>query len=687
MKTILEVEPTLTMESEDRNRLNLIENVFRRFLLQTQSDSPQLSRDYFERFTQLLNQSFIKYPILKPSIEAKISSIISPFHASNIMTFEYQLRLIRFSLRQHLRLSELTHVDFLDQLLHHAHLRHSSIVRHLALQIATLIYDHNLHPFFDETLFAHMLQLLSSDPNLYVRHALAQFLALYISKHDRYRLCNQIVSQSHDADLLYTVLILLDEEKQSVLIKQLDVYANLVDSPAVRAFVLKTAKCVKDEDQLVSYLQRLLKVSLSDYVHSLLAIISSRAEHHRSTVQLTACLKGLFLYIRETDIEEIDEHSSFVTPANQDDELTEHVCCQLFERDIVSADLACLVVDAIQPFTLHSHSFIYKLDFYSTTIAMMLKGEIGNEKQYAQLMCCLDKLHEFHPSVDCLTKDLCDTIIHRVLEKRRSTIVYQSLLNLILHVPQSTVYLELMVPMLEILLFEENEQWLQWDRKDCALHFLIQLVQTSKDKTYPSWFTEAFLRRVIEKLVHHSSEYIQGSLIDLLGALVECDLLSPLDDYLTSNFVQLTQHSLADVVRCALAHAWYIVLTKSNDRSHSAQPHRFSFGTTISHESLRSTVTAQIPLLIGDGGHETEIQCLRLIEYIGVENQPLANVLDFLVSDGCSDEIKSQARRLLLPTANAPIGEKKSNEILEDELSSILHWLDHPDEHMILDCD
>lgn len=262
MKPIVSIEPTLAIGTEDRHRLSLIENVFRRFLLQTQSDSPQLSRDYFERFTQLLNQSFVKYPILKPSIEAKISSIISPFHASNIMTFEYQLRLIRFSLRQHLHIAELTHVDFLNQLLHHSHLLHSSIVRHLALQIATLIYDNNLHPSFDETLFAHMLQLFSSDPNLYVRQALAQFIALYISKHDQYQLFNQIVAQSHDADLLYTVLILLDEEKQSMLIKQLNVYANLVDSPAVRAFVLKTAKCVNGEDQLVSYLHRLLTISL-----------------------------------------------------------------------------------------------------------------------------------------------------------------------------------------------------------------------------------------------------------------------------------------------------------------------------------------------------------------------------------------------------------------------------------------
>ncbi|CAF4560687.1 unnamed protein product, partial [Rotaria magnacalcarata] len=95
------------MNIEDENRLKLIEKVFTRFLIQTQSDSPQLSRDYFERFTQLLNQTFQKYSQLKSSIETTISSIIYPYHLSNIVTFEYQLRLIRFSLRQHLQILEL----------------------------------------------------------------------------------------------------------------------------------------------------------------------------------------------------------------------------------------------------------------------------------------------------------------------------------------------------------------------------------------------------------------------------------------------------------------------------------------------------------------------------------------------------------------------------------------------------
>jgi hypothetical protein len=156
-----------------------------------------------------------------------------------------------------------------------------------------------------------------------------------------------------------------------------------------------------------------------------------------------------------------------------------------------------------------------------------------------------------------------------------------------------------------------------------------------------------------------------------------------LDNYLTSNFIQLTQYSLGDVVRCALAHAWYIILTKTNDDNHNYQ---FSFGLNINRNSLLTIIIAQIPLLIGDGGHETEIQCLRLIEFIGGKTKELENVLDFLISDGCSNEIKMKASQLL-SISNEKIIEKKNDEILEDELSSILHWLEHPDEHMILDCD
>jgi hypothetical protein len=655
--------------ADDENQLKLIEKIFNRFLIQTQSDNPQLSRDYFERFTQLLNQTFEKYSQLKSSIETIISSIISPYHSSNLVTFEYQLRLIRFSLRQHLQIFELKKKNFLDELFHQTLLLYSSIHRHLSLQIAILIYEHDLYQSFDENFFSHIIQLFSSDPNLYVRNTLAQFLALYLSKHDQYPLLNQIRSQSRNSDLIYDIIVLLDQDQQQLLIKQLNIYENLSDTNATRVFILKTAKYLIEEGQIVFYLNQLLEKSLSDYVYLLFTIISSRDEHHRSIVKLTACVKALFLYIQQTDIEEIDEDELNIVE-NHDDEFTEYICCQLYERNVESADLASIILDTIQPLITNENSFIYKLDFYPSTIEKMLTEENDNDKNFAQLINCFDKLQEF------MNTNLYDIIINHVKNKKRTTMVYQSLFNLILN---STNYLESIDTIIETLLFQDTDQLLQWDNKDCVLHFLIQLSKKTKTQ-FPSWFNNEFLRRIIEKFVQNTNEYIQGSLIDFLATLIEHDLLSPFDNYLTTNFIQLTQYSLGDVVRCALAHAWFIILTKSNDLK-PAYP--FSFGSNIDRDSLLKVIIAQIPLLIGDGGHETEVQCLRLIESLGIQNKELEIVLDFLLHDGCSNEIKEQAGRLLSSIPN----ESKINEILEDEFSSILHWLEHPDEHMILDCD
>ncbi len=338
-------------------------------------------------------------------------------------------------------------------------------------------------------------------------------------------------------------------------------------------------------------------------------------------------------------------------------------------------DLASIVLDNIQPLITNSNSFIYKLDFYSSTIILMLNGENDHDKNFAQLINCLDKLREF----GLLINHLYDRIISHVKNTKRTTIVYQSLFNLILNTTEKKDYLESIYSILETLLFQDIDQLLQWDNKDCALHFLIQLTKTTKSAQFPSWFTNEFFQRIIEKLVHSNNEYIQGSLIDFFATLVEYDLLSPLDHYLTSNFIQLTEYSLGDVVRCALAHAWYVILTKAND-DHSN--YQFSFGLNINRDALLTIVIAQIPLLIGDGGHETEIQCLHLIEFLGTKNKELENVLDFLINDGCSNEIKEKAGQLLSIS-----NEKKTDEILSDEFSSILHWLEHPDEHMILDCD
>ena len=319
---------------------------------------------------------------------------------------------------------------------------------------------------------------------------------------------------------------------------------------------------------------------------------------------------------------------------------------------------------------------------------MMLTGENNHDKNFAQLMNCFEKLQEFNFS----TSNLDDIIIDHVKNKTRITLVYQSFFNLILNSTNRKCYLKSIDSIIDSLLFQDTDQLLQWDNKDCVLHFLIQLIKKTKisdHEEFPTWLTNEFLQRIIEKLVHNTNEYVQGSLIDFLATLVEYDLLSPLDNHLTSNFIQLTEYSLGDVVRCALAHAWYIILTKANvDHTIKATEYnyRFSFGLNTNLDSLTTMVIAQIPRLVGDGGHETEIQCLRLIEFLGEKSNELENVLDFLINDGCSNEIKEKARRLS-SIPNDKITEKKNDEILEDELCSILHWLDHPDEHMILDCD
>ncbi|CAF1417267.1 unnamed protein product [Rotaria sp. Silwood1] len=676
------------MNIDDKNRLKLIEKIFTRFLIQTQSESPQLSRDYFERFTQLLNETFQKYSQLKSSIETIISSIIHPYHSSNIVTFEYQLRLIRFSLRQHLQILELNTNGYLHKLFHHKLLISSSIVRHLSLQIAILIYEHNLYQSFDESFFSHIIKLFSPDPNLYVCNTLAQFLALYISKHDQYELLNQIQKQSLNSDLIYNILILFDEDKQELLIKQLNIYENLPDSTAIRAFVLKTARYTINEDHLIYYLNRILEKSLSDYVYMLLTIISSRYEYHQSSNKLIACLKALFLYMKETDIEEIDENDQNILVNEQDEfnELTESICCQLYERNIQSINLASIILDTIQPFISNSNSFIYKLDFYSSTIIMMLTKENNHDKNLAQLIKCFEKLKEFNLIIN--NNNLYDIIINHIKNKKRITIVYQSLFNLILNTTNKINNLESIYTILERILFQDNDKLLQWDNQDCVFHFLIQLIKNFHYNQYPSWFTKKFLQSIIEKYVHNNNnEYIQASLIDFLATLIQYDLVSPLDNYLTKNFIQLTQYSLGDVVRCSLAHAWYIILTKATNKNIiEINNYYFSFDLNTNFDSLLTIVINQIPLLIGDGGHETEIQCLYLIEFIGNKNNKLDNILEFLVNDGCSNEIKEKARQLL-SISNDEIIEKKSNEILEDELSSILHWLEHPDEHMILDCD
>ena len=662
------------MNIADENVVKLIEEIFRKFLLQTQSNTPQFSRDYFERFTQLLNQTFVRYPHCQPTIEQTISSISSPYHSSNLLTLEYQFRLIRYAFRQHLAISTFQKRDFLNELFHHSLLRNSSILRHLALQIAIAIYEQELQQTFDEQDLMDLIRLFSSDPNLYVRKSLVEFLALYLSKHDQFRFIEQIRRLSADADLIYQIFILLNPNEHELLLQQFHLYDRLTDTPAQRAFVLKTAKYLIDESPLIFYLNRIFEKSLSDYVHMLLTILSSRQTSHRSNEQLKICLKAVFLYIQDTEIEEIDETESFAADQTEPfSELTEYICTRLYERNIEPRDLASIMLDAIQPLIIHPECFLYQLDFYAPTIMKMLIGQNREEKTFAQLITCLDRLR------GSIEENFDEVIVEQVMKKKRSTVVYRAFFDYILHSTNRTSIAEKIQPIVELLLFEKLDPLFQWDNQDCVLHFLKQLSQICLAK----WLTTEFLHRIVEQFVHNTNEYIQGSLIDLLASLVAEHHLSPFDHYLTSNFIQLTDYSLGDVVRCALAHAWLIILTQSNSPRPSHHSYQFSFGTNIDRQSLTTIISEQIPLLIGDGGQQTEVQCLQLIETLETRTKELEKVLEFLYNDGCSNEIKEHAGRLLGRTTN----EKKMNEILEDEFRSILHWLEHPDEHMILDCD
>ncbi|CAF1314707.1 unnamed protein product, partial [Rotaria sordida] len=85
-----------------------------------------------------------------------------------------------------------------------------------------------------------------------------------------------------------------------------------------------------------------------------------------------------------------------------------------------------------------------------------------------------------------------------------------------------------------------------------------------------------------------------------------------LNNYLTTNFIQLTHYSPGDVVRYSLAHRWFIILTKAIDKNINKIKeinYYFSFGLNTNFNSLLTIIINQIPLLIEDDGHETEIQC------------------------------------------------------------------------------
>lgn len=638
--------------TEEKKIWILIEKIFRSFLQQTQNDSGRFSREYFQRFSQLLSETLTKYPQYQSSIEQILSSICFPYHSSNLLTLEYQFRLIRYAFRQHLTLINIQTED----LLHHPLLQQSSILRHLALQISCVN---------DQSSFIELIKLFSSDPNLYVRNTLVEYAAVYLSQHDPCELLEQIREYSADRDLIYQVIIQLNDDQQELLIKQSNLYENLIDTPAGNQFVLKTGKFLDREDSIIIYLNRIFDKSLSDYLHMVLTIMSSRQIVHRSNTKLQSCLHAFFLYMQDLEIEPIefdDEESS--------DELTEYICCRLYERNIDGNVLAGIVLDALQPFISHSDSFIYQLEFYRPTIMKMFMRDNLPEKTFAQLIICAEK---FSPTID---EHLTEKLIEDLRKKNYSAFVYQALFDYLLHCPNRIIHLEKIHSIIEYLLLKKLDPLYQWDHQDCLLHFLKQICETQQ---YPSWFNNEFLRQLIEQFVHSTNEYLQGSLIDLFSSLIERQHLSPMDDYLTKNFIQLTDDSLGDVVRCALAHVWLIILIQSNT---SNEHYRFSLGSNIDRENLIEIINKQIPLLIGDGGQETEVQCLHLIQSLERINEQLKKVLEFLFNDGASKEIKEHAGRLLGKTMM-----NEMNDILEEEFQSILHWLEHPDEHMILDCD
>lgn len=313
----------------------------------------------------------------------------------------------------------------------------------------------------------------------------------------------------------------------------------------------------------------------------------------------------------------------------------------------------------------------------------MLTSPIEHEKSYGQLVRCLEHLSVPTESDD----ELVELIFSRLNENEHSTSLYQAFFALVLG-RKLGVVIERMAKIVADLLFDENEVLFQWDKKDAALHFLDELIGNGQR---PSWLDEIFVRRVIERLLHHTNEYVQAGLINLLVGLVRSDLLSPLDPYLSSILVQFTDESLGDVVRCALAHAWLILVDKSREKS-TPSSYRIVFAEQMNATPLADTVSVQIPRLIGDAGQETERQCLRLIESIAGEGRRFDDVLHFLAHDGCSEQIQRRARQLLFPEMNRDDDketrvEHKSKERFEDELASILHWFEHPDEHMTLDCD
>ncbi|CAF5213194.1 unnamed protein product, partial [Rotaria magnacalcarata] len=118
-------------------------------------------------------------------------------------------------------------------------------------------------------------------------------------------------------------------------------------------------------------------------------------------------------------------------------------------------DLASIVLDCIQTFIVNSNSFIYKLDFYSSTILMMLVEEHDHDKNFAQLINCYEKLEEFNLLMNT-NNNFYAIIINQVKKKKRTTLVYQSLFSLILNATNKKAHFESIHSIVETLLFQDT---------------------------------------------------------------------------------------------------------------------------------------------------------------------------------------------------------------------------------------
>ncbi|CAF0997005.1 unnamed protein product, partial [Didymodactylos carnosus] len=686
-------------ESENIQELNeLIKQVFNQFLLHTSCTTTEsLPRECLERYFQLLKQCLndnINLSV-KSTIESAIESIIRQYNHSSLITYEYQIRLIRFLCRHTAILNNNfnSNHQFLQELFQHEFIKKSSILRLLTLHIA-LSHAEKYPVEYDINLFRSIVQIYSPDQNVYVKNVLAQFLSIFIRQcchdvayHDNAafrHLLNEIQTTSSDPCLIFEVVVIL-YDKYELDIDNSNMYEMIINSseqnlyPTIRNFVMRTAH-LTTEHYLILYLNKILILNINDYVHILLSIVQKRYEKKCLNTKLYACIKALLLYISEPNIMQIEEE----------------------EEDVEQSSI-------------------------------IQNGANMNEQNLTLLVNCLHfiikfSFHEINNNNTINTNNLLNKVSQYCLLRDNSWSVYDSILKLILdnnlneYIYSKTNIIKIM---LEKLLFDNNEQHQQqWNAKECAIQFLIKFIDKyNEQKTFPSWLTNDFVNNMVRKLINDNNEYIQGSLIDFITKLLEHNLLNPNDTYIKENLIELIKHTLGDVVRCSLANAWYTLLerTHANVEKHQKEYYfQFMKSKNITDELTAlfdnmKIISHYLSLLVGDGGQETELICCKLVEllliyhnkYNNKKNEAIINedeiinVLNYFINDGCTNEIKQRALNLS-KQSSAVIEEfekykqthnidtdqqiKKIDNYI-DEFKSILNWLQNPCEHMVLDCD